>query len=203
MQAPNNLREFRLVNVKAPYSTLHELFEIIESQNHLRKLRLSHIELKSDILLFNRLNLICQNSTSNLVELDFSGLNMVSNQLAEVMRSIEENCILLQSLNLSFNALNPDPKNEHSNKFCETLAKLVADSTTIMHLNLENMCLGNRIRQLMWTFNKSCSLQSIHLSNNDIPLTTQKSLLHAFGITTENNEDLFDWSEPMHINMFK
>ena len=145
-----------MVNPKASYSTLKELFEILEKQNHLRKLKISHIELRSDILLFSQLNRICQNSTANIVDLDFSCLNLLPSQLADLMCTIEQNCFQLSSLDLSFNSLSQDPKS--SSKFCDSLVKLLTESQQILHLNLENMCLGKLVLQLMWPLSQSRSL---------------------------------------------
>lgn len=83
----------------------------------LKKLRLSYLDVKSDILLTNQLSKICL-SGGELIELDLSGLGLIPNQLAEVMGSIEESCTQLQSLNLSYNALSSDINNPHSVKFC-------------------------------------------------------------------------------------
>ena len=64
---------------------------MLENATHFKKLRLSFLDVKSDILLTSQLNKICLNG-GGLQEIDLSGLGLMPNMLAEVMGSIEESC---------------------------------------------------------------------------------------------------------------
>jgi phosphosulfolactate phosphohydrolase-like enzyme len=72
------LKEFRLSNVKASSQTIKALLEIIEESSSIKKLRLSQLEIKSDILICAQLNKICLNG-HQFLELDLSGLSLMPN----------------------------------------------------------------------------------------------------------------------------
>lgn len=108
------------------------------------------------------------------------------------MRAIKEACYNLNDLNLSQNSLSGDIKNEHSLMFCESLCQFVESNRNLKHLNLERMCLQQRVKTIMWSIYRSASLQAVHLSDNDISSKILKSLLFVFGIPDANSGDLFD-----------
>jgi len=68
---------------------------------------------------------------------------------------------------------------------------LIEGSTTLQHLNIDQINLRNRVLLIMWPLVRSKSLQSIHISNNDIPDTKVQTLLAVFQIKTFDG-DLFD-----------
>lgn len=76
-------------------------------------------------------------NNAQLIELDFSGLGLLPQNLAELMTAIDECCTQLVSLNLSQNNLSADLQNPHSLEFCQTLKHLIEESQTLTHLNLD------------------------------------------------------------------
>lgn len=54
----------------------------------------------------------------------------------------------------------------------------------------------------MWPICRSRSLQSVHLSDNEIPEQQLRTLLFVFGIHNANEGDLLDHSNPSKIEKF-
>ena len=48
---PDNLKEFRISNVKSSRQAMQKLLELLETASSLRKLRLSYLDIKSDLML--------------------------------------------------------------------------------------------------------------------------------------------------------
>lgn len=71
---PDHLRKLRLCNIKAKTRDLEELFKILEDLNYVKKLKLSHLPIKSNFFLFQSLKKIINNTAGFLLDLDISGL---------------------------------------------------------------------------------------------------------------------------------
>jgi len=89
---PEHLRELKLCNIKAKTQDLEQLFKVLEEINYIKKLKLSHLPIKSNLFLFQSLNKIINNSAGILLDLDVSGLSLSPSQLKQLMISISNEC---------------------------------------------------------------------------------------------------------------
>lgn len=59
---------------------------------------------------------------------------------------------------------------------------MVQTASKLIDLDISGMNLQHSVKILQWPLAKSETLQSIHLSDNNIPKAIEKNLLMAFGI---------------------
>ena len=69
--------------------------------------------------------------------------------------------------------------------------RLVTESEKLVDIDISGMNLRNGVREIMWPLARSKTLQSIHLSDNNINAVTMTHLLMVFGIKdTGDNLDV-------------
>ena len=120
-----------------------------------------------------------------LTELNLSSLKINGGQLADLMWNIYEECSNMQILNISYNIL--PRKEDCRTKFLDNLVKLVLESDKLIDLDISGMNLRNNVKVIMWPLARSRTLQSIHLSDNNITSVTTTHLLMVFGIKDPGN----------------
>ena len=112
---------------------------------------------------------------------------MHGRHLADLMEVINENCAQIQYLNLSHNAL---PLHQ---EWCDTfiihLLNMINVSSKLILLNLSGMNFREHVKAIQWPLSKSKTLQSIHLSDNNIPKAVETNLLMVFGIKSNDSGD--------------
>ena len=103
------------------------------------------------------------------------------------MEVINENCAQIQYLNLSHNAL--PQHQEWCDAFIEHLLNMINVSSKLILLNLSGMNFRENVKAIQWPLSKSKTLQSIHLSDNNIPKAVETNLLMVFGIKSSDSGD--------------
>lgn len=103
------------------------------------------------------------------------------------METISENCAQVQYLNLSYNAL--PQHQEWCDQFLEHLLTMINTSSKLIDLNLAGMNLREHVKTIQWPLAKSKTLQSIHLSDNNIPKAIETNMLMVFGIKSNDSGD--------------
>ena len=173
------MSDLRLTAIKCTKKTLFNLLDAIGQAHHrLTKLRISSIDI-NDFVLMNKLNDTIYN-LPQLTELNLSSLKINGKQMADLMWLIYDTCMNMAFLNLSYNILPTQPP--YRKKFLDSLIKLVVESEKLVDLDISGMNLRNHVREIMWPLARSKTLQSIHLSDNNINAVTMTHLYLVFGI---------------------
>lgn len=63
------------------------------------------------------------------------------------------------------------------------------ENTKLVDLDLSNMNLQSRVEKLTWPIANSKTIQSMHLSNNEIPKNVLTDLLMVFGIRKDESQN--------------
>ena len=150
--------------------------------SRLTRLRISNVEIDEFVLMESLKSMV--DAGTSLYELNLSCISVHGRQLAELMECISK-CGQLQYLNLSYNSV---PLNKKwQDHFMEHLAQFITDNPRLILINLSGMNFRDTVRTIQWPLAKSQSLQSIHLSDNNIPKATEINMLMCFGV--KNNDE--------------
>ena len=112
-------------------------------------------------------------------------VNIHGKQLSELMEYIEEHCKNIMYLNLSYNSL---PR-ERADLWCflEHLITAINTFPKLIDLNISGMNFASNVKAIQWPMAKSKTLQSIHLSDNNIPPAVLTNMLMVFGIKDQDS----------------
>ena len=66
---------------------------------------------------------------------------------------------------------------------------MINTSSKLIDLNLTGMNFRDHVKAIQWPLSKSKTLQSIHLSDNNIPKAVETNLLMVFGIKSHETGD--------------
>lgn len=162
------------------------LLEGISRAKSLKCLRLSHLQINDSVLvgeLTKSLRMLPE-----LCELNLSYQGFLPQQLNDIMFTIAEHYPRLQMLNLSGNPL-PTKDNKYSQSFMDNLIRFIEneENTKLVDLDLSTMNLQSSVERLTWPVAKSKTIQSLHLSNNEIPNNVLTDLLMVFGIRKDKS----------------
>ena len=69
------------------------------------------------------------------------------------------------------------------------LINLINTSSKLIDMNLSGMNLREHVKALQWPISKSKTLQSVHLSDNNIPKAVETNMLMVFGIKSNDSGD--------------
>ena len=100
--------------------------------------------------------------------------------MADLMWIIYDTCMNMSFLNLSYNIL--PTQTAYRKRFLESLIRLVTESDKLVDLDISGMNLRHHVREIMWPLARSRTLQSIHLSDNNINAVTMTHIFLVFGI---------------------
>ena len=81
---------------------------------------------------------------------------------------------------------------DYRRKFLDNLIKLIDDSDKLIDLDISGMNLRDNVREVMWPLSRSRTLQSIHLSDNNISAVAMTHILMVFGIKDVGDAAEFD-----------
>ena len=123
--------------------------------------------------------------STDIVELDISWNNLISNQLFKVFQSLEDNKSILE-LDISCNSM---PKSDIMS--FKPISNFLQSNSQIMHLDFSWMNLGVELVYLLCkTVSKSESVLSLHLSGNEWTKGVINNLRQSFGIKIDRKETL-------------
>lgn len=172
------LKELRLTNLKVTKNDLNELIKALGGPGCvLNRIRLSYVEISDFVTMKNLNTMVLQ--MPQLVELNVKHSNL-SGVLFCNLIEILLNCANLANLNISYNTV-PSEK-EKRDDFLENLVKLIEESSKITDIDLSHLNLKFDVVKLMWPLARSRTLQSIHLSDNQISQHLYQNLLMAFKV---------------------
>jgi len=66
---------------------------------------------------------------------------------------------------------------------------MINTSSKLIDLNLSGMNFRGNVKKIQWPLAKSKTLQSIHLSDNNIPKSVETNMLMVFGIKSNETGD--------------
>jgi len=101
------------------------------------------------------------------------------------MEVISENCAQIQYLNLSYNSL--PLHREWCGHFLTHLLNMINTSSKLIDINLSGMNFRDNVKAIQWPLAKSKTLQSIHMSDNNIPKAAETNMLMVFGIKSNDS----------------
>lgn len=141
-----------------------------------------------EFVLMNSLKLMVDNMPQ-IQELNLQAINIHGRQLAELMERISENCQRIKYLNISYNSL---PMNKEWLKpFLTHLVTMIKSSSNLIMINLSGMNFRENVKEIQWPLAKSQTLQSIHLSDNNIPKAVETNMLMVFGVKSNEGDAEF------------
>ena len=101
------------------------------------------------------------------------------------MEHVEEHCKNIKYLNLSYNSI-PSQAEDRS-RFLEHLVTAINTFPKLILLNIAGMNFREHVKVIQWPMARSKTLQSIHLSDNNIPKAVETNMLMVFGIKDQDS----------------
>ena len=65
---------------------------------------------------------------------------------------------------------------------------MIESSAKLIDINLSGMNFKENIKKIQWPLSKSRTIQSIHLSDNNMPKAAETNMLMVFGIKCNESE---------------
>ena len=102
---------------------------------------------------------------------------------------------------MSYNAL---PQHEGwQQKFLTHLVTMIQTASKLICINLSGMNFRGNVRAIQWPLAKSKTLQSIHLSDNNIPKALEINMLMVFGVKSTDDGDVNSITGKLDANQLK
>ena len=71
------------------------------------------------------------------------------------------------------------------------LVTMIKESAKLIDINLSGMNFKDSVKEIQWPLSKSKTIQSIHLSDNNIPKAAETNMLMVFGVKSNEGDAEF------------